>query len=159
MRSVWFFLLLLSVVVLSCDSLVGPALDPEILPAVLATGTNYRVADLQRVVPDSTLWHRFAEAYAGKYSQALKDALVEHIVSVAGDMHLNENQLRDCLAATGQLSDAIHALPYRAEFAKIEGTRSWIMEFAWSPDTTLGHFRCYGISTTRLDTLAFLTCD
>ena len=156
MRTPFVLLLLLALLAISCRLVTDPDAEILVLPAVLTTGNDYTADDLRQMVPDSALFGNFARAYGGRYSQTLKNELVEYIVSEAGRLKLNDRQLRSCLEASGQLQDSVTALPYRVESAKYESQRAWILEFTWGADSTLGHYRCFVLSAVRQYTLLYL---
>lgn len=140
------------------DAGTKPFEDLPALPKVTVTQASYQEADIRRRVPDPVLLQSFTAAYGRKYSQDLKERICSYILARAAGLSLDAEELHRCIESTGQLRKEVIALPYLAERAKFNSVDSWIFELTWSPDSSLGHFRCYVIGAAAHDTLLFVTC-
>ena len=134
------------------------SLDP--VPRIAISDTNYSATDFSQGIPFSTsLLQSFSKSYSGKYSDELKGQLISYIQVKSSEIGANRQELDSCLQVTRQLRNGLVSLPMEAERAKYEGQDCWLFSFIWGVQSDdLGHYRCFAISTTSYDTLAFRTC-
>jgi len=152
-----FSLLLLE----SCEDLGGSAANVlSELPEVVLTQTNYLPNTIHTILPTRGRLQKFAQAYAGNYSESLKQSLAAYAEQQACVLGLSRTEFARCLAATGQQDPSAIALIYRAERARYDLRDCWVLEFACSHSdpASLGHYRCFVIDVATYDVLLSITC-
>lgn len=140
--------------------IVGPGKDDNLLyPRVTLGQTDYTEQMVSSNVPDSVMFPKFHERYAGEYSDSLKNALTTWAGARVAELGGDRAAMERCMEATGQLAAGAVRLPMVVEQAKYQGKPCWVFQFIWgvSPDD-LGHYRCFVMDSASADTLFFLTC-
>jgi hypothetical protein len=139
----------------------GGSYSLEVLPEVRTSNYNYNETTMGNYFWDLPVWENFTDTYAGKYSDSLKDAVIDNMKSQAENLNLDQKLLEDCINGCGEFDEPEYhvALPCLAELAKFQDNDVWIIVFAWGMDThDLGHIRYYAVDINTLETLHFETC-
>jgi hypothetical protein len=155
-------------------------------PEVIVTNKNYHQSNFSNSFVEPAIWEEFNEIYGGKYSDNLRNEIIESMKSQAIELGENPGLIEKCLKATGQFDDANNnRLPCYAEKANYEyyvnhkgkidfdiremnetelGPTDvdpcWIIVINWGmDDEPFGHIKTYAISTVDYAVLYYLTCD
>lgn len=138
---------------------VGPAGELSAEPVVKSTTTNYTEAAFRTLFPEYATLSSFGNAYNGKYSDALKSAIISNIDAKAAALGLNTAILDSCISATGCMRSGEVALPSYVEKARYSGKDAWLIQIVWGTSASdFGHYKCYAIDSATLDTLDFIRC-
>ena len=154
-------------------------------PEVIVTNKNYHQSNFSSTFAEPDIWDEFNEVYGGKYSDNLRNEIIESMGSQASELGEDPDVLEKCLKATGQFdSSNNNRLPCYAEKAyyeyytnhkgkddyeieELNGTDlgptqndpCWIIVINWGiGDEPLGHIKTYAISTEDFSVLYYITC-
>jgi hypothetical protein len=154
-------------------------------PEVVVTNKNYHQSSFSNSFEEPTIWDEFNEVYGGKYSDDLRNDIIESMKSQAKDLGKDPDVLEECLMATGQFDEVNNnRLPCYAEKANYEyyinhkgktdfdirdmnemtlgpteTDPCWIIVINWGVDgEPFGHIKTYIISTDDYSVLYYLTC-
>ncbi len=128
-------------------------------PVVRLSQTDYTEAAVRSSVPDTAQLRLFGNAYGGKYSDSLKQSLVEYVDQMVQLLGGSVVEVQKCLEGTGQLTSGLVSLPMSAERARYQGKEAWLFQFTWGfTPADLGHYRCFVMDAATADTLLFITC-
>jgi hypothetical protein len=153
-------------------------------PEVRVTNNTYHQSNFSGF-GEPPIWEEFNEVYGGKYSDRLRDAVIDNMKDQAEELDEDPVVLEKCLEATGQFDESNNnRLPCLAEKAKYEYYTAhigkdwyeieelneselgetetdpcWIIVINWGfPEEQFGHIKVYIISAIDYEELYYVTC-
>jgi len=143
------------------DEVTEPGNGNELIvkPAVTKTLVNYGQETFRAAYPDTASLHKIGEAYKSNYSQEAKNQFIDYVHVQVGSLGENKEMFIKCMDLTGCKETASISLPTNVERAKYNGEDVWIIQLVWGMEPMdLGHYKCFAIGISKLDTLDFIRC-
>jgi hypothetical protein len=146
--------------ILGCgDNSTEPADNLTKKPVVKKSSTDYNYDSFRDSFPDTSSLKRIGKAYAGIYSEEIKNELISYMKRKVKQIGEDENLFTECFGLTGCSGTASVSLPTYAEKAKYEGKEAWIIQLVWGIDPQdLSHYKCFAFETDKMDTLDYYRC-
>jgi hypothetical protein len=148
-----FFLLFVS----GCTTEYEENIPPN--PVVKKTSGNYTNETFKTSFPDTISLHSISKTYRNNYTEDKRNKLLDYMRSKVSKLGEDSNIFENILSQTGCKLTGEYVLPTYAERAKYKNQEVWIFQITiglGGPD--FSHWKCFVLSLTNLDTLAYIGC-
>ncbi len=148
---------------LSCTGtgIVDPpfSFDLDQAPIVLKTDRNYSEDEFRTSFPDTISWKAMRAAYDNNFNNKDRQEILSYIIWEAENVGEDGNIIKSILQQTGCYETDGFLLPTFAERTKYEDVDVWIIQIIrGNGKPVFSHFKCFAISSSGLDTLAYTGC-
>ena len=154
------FLIFLFISFLSgCDSLTESDEDLPAKPIIKKTSTNYTQQLISSTFPKTEIHEKMNQAYSGKYSEDMRQDLLEYIKKEISGLGESVGEFDEILKKSGCDDQNLLAIPTYAERAKYENEDAWILQIANGLNSqSFEHYKIFVFSLDSSDTLFYEAC-